>query len=208
VSAARAAAVACAALALAGCDRTPGVPDWRPLDAAAQAAVAGKLARAYAGPCLSEASARAAADKLQAQGWPAFNAVWNQPGSLFLAAKPSAAAPVGLFVISNNSPGLRELNCVGHYSALDAAAMTAAVERVWGPGEPSLSPAAPGAQAWVFLLKSGRRTPLPASAGPGGAGAVAALAALRPGEAFVYVQVSYNPAQRGVASLVSVRRAP
>lgn len=197
-------AVAAAALAasVAACNLLGPPKRQPPLSAAAQAAAAEKLASAFAGACLSEASPEAAIGRLRAGGWPAFNTVWRRPDSVFYAAPPS---PAGLFVLgdlagSAPAPTARRLTCVGHYPAETAAPMVAAIARRWGPGRPG-GPYA-GAQVWSFRIKDGAITPDLTSGGLTADGAPP----LAPGERRAYLQVFYNPALGDVASLIAVSR--
>ena len=193
-----------AATALAACSR-PSAPAAggapRLLDPAAQRTAAERIVRGFVDVCVNAADALAATHGLQAQGWPPFGAVWREPTSVFYAAKPTAASPAGMFVLSDlRSGGAQVLSCVAHYGAGDAAAMREVLERRWGPGEVA---DLPDSRQWTFRLAHGALTPVPGVRGridPG------ALAALRPGEALVYAQVSYNAQTRDVASLVSVWR--
>lgn len=197
-------AVAAAALAasVAACNLLGPPKRQPPLSAAAQAAAAEKLASAFAGACLSEASPEAAIGRLRAGGWPAFNTVWRRPDSVFYAAPPS---PAGLFVLGNvvggeHAPAARRLTCVGHYPADTAAPMAAAIARRWGPGRAG-GPYR-GAQVWTFRVNDGAVTPVAATNGL----APDDAARLGPGEAHAYVQVFYNPALGDVASLIAVSR--
>jgi hypothetical protein len=202
----RSAMIAAAVVGVAGCGAPIG---QRPLDPAAQRVAAEKLARGFAEVCLSATDALAATRALQAQGWPAFGAVWNQPGSVFYAAKPSPASPAGLFVMSDvrraEPPMTSNITCVGHYPAEGAAAMIQAMERRWGAshdGPVSLA----GSRAWTFRMVGGALTTISTSGAADGPVQAAELASLGPGEALVYFQVSYNPLLHDVASVASVWR--
>jgi hypothetical protein len=205
----RAVVGAVAALALAACGRL-GAPVQRPsLDPAAQQVAAEKLARGFADPCVSATDPLAATRSLQAQGWPTFAAVFNQPGHVFYAAKPSTASPAGLYVIydlrRDEPPTTSNMTCVGHYPADGAGPMVQAMERRWGAshdGPPSLA----GSRAWTFRMANGALTPVSSSGATDGPVTRAVLASLRPGEALVYLQVFYSAPLHDVASLVSVWR--
>jgi hypothetical protein len=195
------AALAMAMLGLAACGRGGGPPSTPALlDAAGQRTAAEKIARSFAEGCLASADALSATRALQTQGWPPFNVVWDQPDSIFYAAKPSPASPAGLFVVGDRSrPGARRLTCVGHYLAEGIGPMIQALERRWGPSRPG--PASlPGSHIWSFRMKGGGEL---TAAGPGLPPSDPALA---PGETLVYAQVSYNQPYRDVASLVTVWR--
>jgi hypothetical protein len=193
------------AASLAGAATACAPPPRRqpPLGPAAQRAAAEKLAKAFAGVCLTEPDADAATRALETQGWPAFNTVWREPASVFYAAPPS---PAGLFVIRDKPwsgvAGAQQTTCVGHYSADTDAPMAAAIARRWGPGRSGVGPYA-GAQVWTFRMKSGALTPVEASRGM----APAEAALLGPDEAFVHVQVAYVAGNRDVASLIAVARS-
>lgn len=197
------------AVGVAACGRIGAPVVQRPLDPAAQRAAAEKLARGFAEVCLTATDALAATRALQAQGWPAFGVVWNQPGSVFYAAKPSPASPAGLFVINDvrhaEPPMTTNMTCVGHYPAEGAGPMIQAMERRWGASHDGpVSPA--GSRAWTFRMAGGALTTVSTSGATDGPVQAAELASLGPGEALVYFQVSYNPLLRDVASLVSVWR--
>jgi len=209
VHAARRASLA-VVLLLAACGRS-GIPQQPPLDPIAQRTVAERLARGFVEVCLTNIDALAATRALQSQGWPAFGVVWNHPGSVFYAAKPSPVLPAGLFVMGDRrqsdvgAPVNAQLTCVGHYSADGAAPMVQAIERRWGAshdGPVSLA----GSRAWTFRMENGALTPVSTSGATEGPVQAAMLAALRPGEALVYAQVFYSPMTHDVASVVSVWR--
>jgi hypothetical protein len=195
-------------LALAGCDRVTNLVSPRPakpLEPAAQALAADRLTAAFAGDCLTAANAEAATRALEAKGWPSFGTVWSGPQP-FYAAKPSKASPAGLFVLGTprwNGTAAYQLTCVGHYPALTAAPMQAAMEARWGPGRPGQT-TYPGSTAWEFRLRPGAPPTLVGVSLP----SAADVAALAPGEAIAYGQVYYNAAQRDVASLMAVYRRP
>jgi hypothetical protein len=180
-------------------------PPAEPLEPKAQALAAEQLTAAFAGDCLTAANAQAATHALEAKGWPRFGTVWTEPAP-FYAAKPSPASPAGLWVLGTpgwNATAAYQLTCVGHYPALTAARMQAAMEARWGPGRPGAT-AYPGAIAWEFRLRPGAPpTPLDVSLPR-----PADVAALEPGEAIAYGQVYYNAAQTDVASLMAVYRRP
>jgi hypothetical protein len=213
------AAAAALMLGVCACQR-PAAPDTvaiHPLDPASQRAAADKIARAFVGPCLAVADALSTTRKLQAQGWPAFATMWNEPDSVFYAAKPSPASPASLYVLGDRqdvggfqgAPTVRiaSLECVGHYAADDAKPMVRAIEARWGPSREG--PArTPGSRSWSFLYKGGVLTPLPIAASSGGPATAAALAGLGPGEALVSADVSYNAAYHDVASGFSIRWRP
>jgi hypothetical protein len=144
----------------------------------------------------------AATHALQAQGWPPFGVVWDEPGSVFYAAKPSPALPAGLWVISDRKPGqpTAALSCFGHYPAGGYQPMVEAIERRWGPSQAGPS-TYPSSRAWAFRMTNGAFARLQM-----GAPTAAALAQLRPGEALVHAQVFYNAPYHDVASAVSVSR--
>jgi hypothetical protein len=192
------AALVVAAMALSACGG-PGAPPAL-LDAAAQHTAAEKIASAFAGACLAMDDATGASGVLATKGWPRFGVVWDQPDSIFFAAKPSSASPAGLFVIGDRSqPAARRLTCVGHYPAEGIGPMVEAIERRWGPSRPG--PASlPGSRVWSFRMKPGADLVSDSAALPSVATAPAA------GERLVYVQVSHNPQLRDVASLVTVWR--
>jgi hypothetical protein len=202
----RLAAMMACSLFFASCGQS-GAPPASPtlLGPAAQQAAAAKLARGFAEVCLTTKDALAATHALQAQGWPPFGVVWDQPDSTFYAAKPTPTSPAGLFVISAlRSGGTDGLSCVGHYPADGDAPMVAAIEQRWGPSQ--AGPASLGAgRAWAFRMHDGVLAPIPISMGAGGPATAAALASLRPNEALVYAQVFYNRPYHDVASLTSVR---
>jgi hypothetical protein len=205
----RAAVIAVVAVAVTACGR-PGAPvGQRPLDPAAQRAAAEKLARGFAEVCLSATDAPAATRALQAQGWPAFGVVWNQPGSVFYAAKASPASPAGLFVMNDirtaEPPMTSNITCVGHYAAEGAGPMIQAMERRWGASHDGPIGLA-GSRAWTFRMVGGALTTVSTSDATDGPVQAAVLASLRPGEALVYFQVSYNPLLHDVASVASVWR--
>jgi hypothetical protein len=151
-----------------------------PLTAANQKIAAERLTDAFASVCFSATEAPAAARALEGRGWPRMNVVWAQPGS-------------------------DRATCVGHFPAADDAAMLEAMEKRWGAsGEgPDI---VPKSRAWTFVMKDGALTPAAAASGSGGPPTAAALAALQPGEALVYLQVAYNPVLHDVASLAAVSR--
>jgi hypothetical protein len=206
---ARAVVGAVAALALAACGRLGAPVQQRPLDPAAQQAAAEKLARGFADVCVSATDPLAATRALQAEGWPPFGAVFNQPGHVFFAAKPSAASPAGLFVIydlrRSEPPMTSNITCVGHYPAEGADPMVRAMERRWGASHDGPSSLA-GSHAWTFRMTNGALSSVSSSGAADGPVTHAVLASLRPGEALVYLQVSYSPMIHDVASLVSVWR--
>ena len=149
--------VAFAALAACGRPGAPPVPQQQPLDPLAQRTAADRIARGFVEVCLTTTDALAATRALQSQGWPAFGVVWNQPDSVFYAAKPSPASPAGLFVMGDRrradigAPVKAQLTCVGHYQANGSAPMVQAIERRWGlshDGPPALRAAAPGRSEW------------------------------------------------------------
>jgi hypothetical protein len=199
-----------AVLLLSACGRS-GIPQPSPLDPVAQRTVAEKLGRGFAEVCLTTTDALAATRALQSQGWPAFGLVWNQPGSVFYAAKPSPALPAGLFVMGDRrqsdigAPVNAQVTCVGHYQADGAAPMVQAIERRWGAshdGPLSLV----GSRAWTFRMENGVLTPVSTSGATDGPVQAAMLNALRPGQALVYAQVFYSPLLHDVASIISVWR--
>jgi hypothetical protein len=199
-----------AVLLLVACGRS-SIPQQPPLDPVAQHRVAELLARGFVDVCLPATDALAATRALQSQGWPAFGVVWNDPGSVFYAAKPSPALPAGLFVMGDRrqsdvgAPVNAQVTCVGHYPADGAAPMVQAIERRWGAshdGPLSLA----GSRAWTFRMENGALTAVSTSGATDGPVQAAMLAALRPGEALVYAQVSYNPLLQDVASVISVWR--
>jgi hypothetical protein len=203
------AAIATGLLGLAACARQDAPPPVQQLDAAAQRVAAEKIASSFAEVCLNAIDLQAALRDLEAQGWPRFVQVWNQPDSVFYAARPSAALPAGLFVVADRPwPGrpIAQLTCVGHYGAADAAPMLQALERRWGKSQPGPSNV-PGARAWAYRLAKGALSPIAAEEGPVGPTSAAAAGALGSGEAIVYAQVSYSAALKDVASLIVVRRA-
>jgi hypothetical protein len=204
--------VAVAALMLAACGRLGAPIAPRPLGPSAQQAAAQKLARGFGDVCLTATDALAATRALQAEGWPAFSVVLNQPGHASYAAEPSPASPAGLYVITDRRPGepptptTDNLTCVGHYPAEGAGPMIQAMERRWGPshdGPLSLA----GSRAWTFRMANGALTTISTSGVTDGPIQAAALASLRPGEALVYFQVSYTPLLHDVAAVSSVWRA-
>jgi hypothetical protein len=205
-------AVMVVVLGVAACGRVsaPTAPfQQQSLDPAAQHAAAEKIARGFAGVCLTARDALAATRALESQGWPRFGVVWDQLDSVFYAAKPSPASPAGLFVISDQrwqGTATFQMTCVGHYPADGALPMIEAIERRWGASQPGPS-TLPNSRAWAFRMVNGTLTPTPASLGFGGPATAAALGGLRAGEAFIFVQVYYNPALHDVASLVSIRRS-
>jgi hypothetical protein len=203
------AVIAVTAVALAACGRLGAPVGQRPLDPAAQRAAAEKLARGFAEVCLSATDAPAATRALQAQGWPPFAVVWNQPGSVFYAAKPSPASPAGLFVMNDvrraEPPMTSNITCVGHYPAEGAGPMIQAMERRWGAshgGPVSLA----GSRAWTFRMAGAALTTVSTSGATDGPVQAAEIASLGPGEALVYFQVSYNPLLHDVASVASAWR--
>jgi hypothetical protein len=208
-SGARAVVAAVAALALAACGWLGAPVQQRPLDPAAQQAVAEKLARGFADVCVSSTDPLAATRALQAEGWPTFGAVFNQPGHVFYAANPTAASPAGLYVIYDLRravpPMTSNITCVGHYPAEAAGPMVQAMERRWGASHDGPSSLV-GSRAWTFRMANGALSPVSASGATDGPVTQVVLASLRPGEALVYFQVFYNPMLHDVASLVSVWR--
>jgi hypothetical protein len=198
----QAAQLAFAVLGLAGCERFRTALGVAPLlDRATQQAAAEKLTDAYAEVCLSAQDAGEAARALEAKGWPRFTTVWNAPDSVFYAAKPS---PAGLFVNGDRrrvGQPTYALTCTGHYQADGAQPMLAAMRARWGADREG-SRVYPGSRAWAFVLDRGRLSALPDVGFP----TAAQRAALRPGQALVYSQVSYQPAQHDVASMVSIVR--
>jgi hypothetical protein len=191
------------AASVAACDLLAPTPKpQRPLDPAAERVATEQLASAFAGACLTEPDPVAATRALQAAGWPSFNTVWREPGSVFYAAPPS---PAGLFVIDDRPwggvAGAQRLTCVGHYPAKSAAPMVAAIARRWGPARDGNGPYR-GAQVWTFRMKADALTPTSATLNM----APAEAARLAPGEAQVFVQVINNAALGDLASLIAVSR--
>ena len=196
-----------ALLGASACVRTDVPGRVRLISPAEQQAAAEKIARAFVEVCLTEPDPAAARRMLRSRGWPHWGQVWDDADGVFLAARPFPGSPAGLFVlVDRGRPGL---TCVGHYPAGVAdgdAPMVGAIERRWGPSR--AGPArSPGSRAWAFRIRNGAVAPADVSEGAGGPATAAALAALRPGEALVYAEVSYNAYIHDVASVVSVRRA-
>ena len=199
---------AMASVALAACQKVDAPTPTPPLAPAAQRAAAEKIAAGFADVCLHTTDALEATRALSARGWPRFGTVWREPNSVFYAAKPSSASPAGLFVNGDRRLGglaIDQLACVGHYPAEGDGPMVKAIQRRWGEGQERTG-RAPPTRAWAFRMTDAGLSPMPIEAAFGGPATALTLRSLRPGEALVFIQVTYNPAYNDVGSIMSVRR--